>query len=54
MNHKQPVMESCLRSVIAESPSSELRIGCMIMSIDQDEEWASVQYHDKEGKKYRI
>jgi 2-polyprenyl-6-methoxyphenol hydroxylase-like FAD-dependent oxidoreductase len=52
--HKQPVMETCLRSVLADSPSSELRTSCTITSIDQDEDWAYSRYHDKQGKEFRI
>jgi 2-polyprenyl-6-methoxyphenol hydroxylase-like FAD-dependent oxidoreductase len=48
------VMERCLRSVIADSTWSELRIGCTITPIDQDRDWAYIQYHDKLGNECRI
>lgn len=51
---KQPVMESYLRSLIAQSPWSAVRVRSTVTSIYQDENWAYVRYSDPQGKVKRI
>ncbi|KAH8705419.1 hypothetical protein BGW36DRAFT_456886 [Talaromyces proteolyticus] len=46
MCHNQPVMEKHLRSRIEELKVGELRVGCRVISIREDDEWVYVQYVD--------
>lgn len=47
---RQPVMEKCLREHIGRSEYAELRIGCTVTSISEDDEAINVTYNDQEGK----
>ncbi|KIW16621.1 hypothetical protein PV08_03809 [Exophiala spinifera] len=45
--HRQPVMEKYLRqSAVACAPTSELRLGCTITQIEEDEDHVRVKYTD--------
>ena len=44
--HKQPVMEKYLRSRTEELKVGQIRLGCRVTSIQEDEEWVHVQYVD--------
>ena len=50
MFHKQPAIESHLRSQITAASSSELRVQCSLQSISEDEAWVYATYLDARGQ----
>jgi 2-polyprenyl-6-methoxyphenol hydroxylase-like FAD-dependent oxidoreductase len=46
MFHKQPAIEKHLRAQIAAATSSELRVGCTVQSIREDDDWVYAEYLD--------
>ena len=49
IGHKQPLLEKSLRSVIETSEFSQLRAGCTLTSIQEDDDWVYVTYADSGG-----
>ncbi|KAF2099872.1 FAD/NAD(P)-binding domain-containing protein [Rhizodiscina lignyota] len=49
-NFRQPVMERCMREFIDKSEYAELRVGCTVESINEDDEWVYVHFKDRHGK----
>ena len=47
--HKQPVMESNLRMAASSCPSSELRLGSIIVGIKEDKDWIYATYVGDNG-----
>ncbi len=54
MCHKQPALEKHLRAAIARQPSSDLRSGCTLSSIQEDENWVYAVYTDSFGEDHKI
>ncbi|KAJ5167113.1 uncharacterized protein N7482_005894 [Penicillium canariense] len=54
ISHKQPALEKHLQSVIKGSQHSQLRSGCTLKSIEEDEDWVYASYTDPEGNTRRI
>ncbi|UNI22985.1 hypothetical protein JDV02_008827 [Purpureocillium takamizusanense] len=52
--HKQPALEDRLRYKIREASSCELRGGCRVTSISEDDRWVYTRYLDAEGVERRI
>jgi 2-polyprenyl-6-methoxyphenol hydroxylase-like FAD-dependent oxidoreductase len=52
--HKQPVMERCLRDVIAKQPTSEIRSGSTVQSISEDENYVYVMYTNAQGEEKKL
>ncbi|OKL61492.1 hypothetical protein UA08_03338 [Talaromyces atroroseus] len=42
--HKQPVLEKHLRNKMAENGFSQLRSGCIVVGISEDEQWTYCEY----------
>jgi len=49
LSHKQPALEERLRSKIREASSCELRSGCTVTSISEDDEWVYTRYLGANG-----
>lgn len=52
--HKQPALERCLRDAMAASKYCELRSGCEITGLSEDEMGTVCEYKDSKGKVRRI
>ena len=52
--HKQPSMEKAIRDSVAKSPSSELRSGCQVNGIIEDDDYVTVTYQDAAGQSRSI
>jgi 2-polyprenyl-6-methoxyphenol hydroxylase-like FAD-dependent oxidoreductase len=49
--HKQPALEKCIRKVMAGYESCELRSGCKVISISEDDDFVYVTYEHSNGGK---
>ncbi|KAJ5606473.1 hypothetical protein N7510_009254 [Penicillium lagena] len=52
--HKQPALEKNLRQAMASFPSCELRSGCSVTGLSEDEDGVICQYRDPQGIEHRI
>ncbi|CAH0051114.1 unnamed protein product [Clonostachys solani] len=52
--HKQPAIETNLRSRLLAEPTSDLRLGSTVTSIHEDEHWAYVTYQEASGQEKHI
>jgi 2-polyprenyl-6-methoxyphenol hydroxylase-like FAD-dependent oxidoreductase len=52
--HKQPALEAALRSAMASTEHSTLRVGSTLTSISEDTEWVYATYADKDGNEHRL
>lgn len=52
--HKQPVLEKWIRSAASQCSKSQLRWGCTLESIEEDDDNVRVVYVDTKGEKKRI
>ncbi|CAG9942525.1 unnamed protein product [Clonostachys rosea f. rosea IK726] len=52
--HKQPVIETNLRSRLVAEPTSDVRLGSTVTSIREDEQWVYVTYQDAAGQEKHI
>ncbi|KAL5324759.1 hypothetical protein ACEPPN_005876 [Leptodophora sp. 'Broadleaf-Isolate-01'] len=52
--HKQPVMETYLRKVMASSEYCELRTSCVVNELSEDEQWTYCKYTDSAGDQKQI
>lgn len=52
--HKQPALEAALRSAMASTEHSTLRVGSTLTSISEDTDWVYVTYDDKDGNEHRL
>ncbi len=47
-------MERYLRSIIAQDSHSDIRVGCTIISVEEDEDWVYVVYQDESGTERHV
>lgn len=52
--HKQPVLEKNLRKSMASTGFSDLRAGCSVVKLAEDESWTYCEYTNAEGHRKRI
>ncbi|VUC22234.1 unnamed protein product [Clonostachys rosea] len=52
--HKQPAIETNLRSRLVAEPTSDLRLGSTVTLIYEDEDWAYVTYQEADGREKQI
>ncbi|KAJ5814679.1 hypothetical protein N7474_006456 [Penicillium riverlandense] len=52
--HKQPTLEKSLRQAMASSSSCELRSGCTVTGLSEDEDGVICQYRDPQGIEHCI
>ncbi|RDW94158.1 putative monooxygenase [Aspergillus mulundensis] len=50
ISHKQPVLEKHLRCAMASSDFCQLRSGCSVVEIQQDDQWTYCRYRDEAGE----
>ncbi|KAL3466435.1 hypothetical protein BJX64DRAFT_302165 [Aspergillus heterothallicus] len=51
--HKQPVLEECLRGVMAGLGGCDFRPRCRMLGVEEDEEWVEVRYMNVNDKTER-
>jgi 2-polyprenyl-6-methoxyphenol hydroxylase-like FAD-dependent oxidoreductase len=54
VSHKQPALEKSIRDVAARYESCELRSGCTVDGISEDEEWVYVTYIDRNQEQKKV
>lgn len=52
--HKQPVLEKHIRGVLSELSASQLREGCTLTNIVEDEDWVYATYLDPDQAEHTI
>lgn len=48
--HKQPALEKHLREAAEKYEGCDIRSGCTVVGIEEDDEWVAATYRDPEGR----
>jgi len=52
--HKQPILEKNLREAITSSEFCDLRSGCTVNSLSEDENWTYCHYTNGTGSQHQV
>lgn len=49
MMHSQPALEQCIRDVSSTHATTDIRFGCAVVGMSEDEEFVHVTYTNEQG-----
>lgn len=54
MVHSQPALEKCIRDVVSTHSSTDVRLGCTVIEMEEDDSLVYVTYLDKLQNKKQV